>query len=49
MDFRELITKMGGLRSMASELGVSEQEAESGAVAPSRRMRPRRPGSTPPR
>ncbi len=33
MDIREIIAKMGGLKSMASELGVSEQEAETGAAA----------------
>ncbi len=33
MDVREMLTQMGGLKSMARELGVSEQEATTGAAA----------------
>jgi hypothetical protein len=33
MDIGEMITKMGGLKSMAAELGVSEQQAATGAAA----------------
>ena len=33
MDISEMIAKMGGLKPMASELGVSEQEAATGADA----------------
>jgi hypothetical protein len=33
MDISEMIAKMGGLKSMARELGVSEQDAAKGAAA----------------
>ena len=33
MDISEMIAKMGGLKSMARELGVSEQDAATGAAA----------------
>jgi hypothetical protein len=33
MDISELLAKMGGLKSLAGELGVSEQEAATGAAA----------------
>ncbi|MEX2531654.1 MAG: hypothetical protein WD960_12860 [Gemmatimonadota bacterium] len=33
MDITEILDQMGGLRSMAKELGISETQAASGAAA----------------